>query len=322
MKRTEGDLRQSLGRSFLRKICTGVIAGAIIALTAVPAMASDYELRFEFPNRTIHSGSVNVYKVLDIVGEVGDNKAEINYAKGFEGLFKTDAELNDFVTFLNGENGDPQFFRSEQYRSYMDQVREKINANGVTGITVDLAAAEKKADVDGLGLYYVGVPNTNTFILNLTGTNNRKGDVSVNGFFVSLTEENKNDAGIYVRTSMPKPEVIDPPGGGNAEIGGEQFVFQPAEGFLVPFFHLGEQSGDLASDGYGGLFQSALEGIENRHHCPAFLVRTEGSFVPGGSWSLMVFSRPLMKSPDLPELKSLAISIASSMLTTAGMSGQ
>ena len=216
MKRTEGDLQQRPGRPFLRKVCTGIIAGAMIALTALPAMAADYEIRFDFPNRTINSGTVNVYKVLAFE-ELGDNKANITYGKGFENLFKTEAELNDFTAFLTNESTS---FSSEQYQKYMDLVREKINA-GATGVTVDLAAENKKADVDGLGLYFVGNPDSNTYTLNLKGTNNRTGNVSVSAFFVTLTSDDLDaTTGSYVRTSMPKPSVSDPPGGDNPPGGG------------------------------------------------------------------------------------------------------
>lgn len=219
MKRTECDLKQSPGRPFLRKVCTGLIAGAMIALAAVPAMASDYEIRFDFPNRTINSGTVNVYKVLEFE-ELGDNKANITYAKGFENLFKTQEELEDFTAFLT-DKGDT--FSSEEYQNYMNLVREKIKA-GASGVTVDLAADAKKADVDGLGLYFVGNPDSNSFSLNLTETaNNRRGDVSVSGFFVSLTGDDLDTAtGTYARTSMPK-SGIDPlpsPGGGTPPGGG------------------------------------------------------------------------------------------------------
>ena len=216
MKRTEGGLYQRPGRSFLRKVCTGIIAGAFIALTAVPAMASDYEIRFDFPNRTINSGTVNVYKVLEFE-ELGDNKAVINYGKGFENLFKTQSELEDFTTFLTDQSTS---FSSEQYQKYMDLVREKINA-GATGVTVDLAAENKKADVDGLGLYFVGNPDSNTYTLNLRGTNNRTGNVNVSAFFVSLTSDDLDaTTGTYARTSMPKPSVSDPSGGGTPPGGG------------------------------------------------------------------------------------------------------
>ena len=64
MKRKEGDLRQSPGRPFLRKVCTGIIAGAIIALTAVPAMASDYEIRFRTPYAGQFSADFNAFTAL------------------------------------------------------------------------------------------------------------------------------------------------------------------------------------------------------------------------------------------------------------------
>ncbi|MBR7058909.1 MAG: hypothetical protein IKI35_09275, partial [Stomatobaculum sp.] len=139
MKRTEGDLWQSPKRPFLRKVCTGLIAGAIMALAAVPAMASDYEIQFDFRDQTANSGTVNVYKVLNFEEELGDNKARISYAEGFEDLFKTDAELDEFSKFLRGKDLD---FDSETYQKYMDMVRERINSGAIAGVTVDFSAAE------------------------------------------------------------------------------------------------------------------------------------------------------------------------------------
>ena len=242
MKRTEGDLQQRPGIPFLRKVCTGIIAGAVIALTAVPAMAAEHEIRFDFPGRTVNTGTVNVYKILSFGEELGDNKAVITYAPGCENLFLTEAELNNFTTFLNNESTS---FSSEEYQRYMDLVREKINA-GAPSVTVDLAGDAKKADVDGLGLYFVGNPDSNVFSLNVTGTNNRRGDVDVSAFFVSLTKDDLDvSTGSYVKNATPKTNVSDPPippGGGTPPSGGggnppspgsRRSVTPPSEGSVL-----------------------------------------------------------------------------------------
>ena len=219
MKKTKNRLLQSTGLRLLRGVCAGAIAGVMLAVTAVPAMAAVtptyptdkgncvININYKELNEKLTKVTARAYQVASVYsGEKGyvyqltDEFADLK-------LNEDDAnpvDVTEMVTALRDKSVDARKYLNAVYKKIptIDDV-SGIETTAVFDTSVDASATGVKLTVPEWGLYYV------------YSTVEKPNRYGVQPFLVTITEENLVD-GVFSVVANPKTSASTntTPGGG------------------------------------------------------------------------------------------------------------
>ena len=252
MKRTEVGLLGHSGRLFFRTVCAGMLAGAMVAMSALPAMAAVtnpqhpavipggvIEPTFEYKLNLTYSGSeqfpdtipLEIYKVAEVV-EVPD--ATDVYEYSYIGTAHPSVEANEMVDKANND-ADLQ----EYLKYYEDNVASLTAADDITaedGSAVTEYMLNKTYDlgkgIGACGVYFIRQKDGTSFKIGNTTYTVGSILISVPNYNAHQTKASGGD--VFTITVNPKPVQTssttpggNPPGGGGNPPGGGRRVTPP-----------------------------------------------------------------------------------------------